>query len=93
MFAFPSTKEGFGLAAMEALAAGVPVVVRDLPVFHEVFGAAVAYASDPIGLAAALDDASASPDPARAEAGRALARAHTWSDAAARHVAFYESLA
>lgn len=26
VFAFPSTKEGFGLAAMEALAAGVPLV-------------------------------------------------------------------
>ena len=39
VFAFPSTKEGFGLAAMEALAAGVPVVVRDLPVLREVFGA------------------------------------------------------
>ena len=46
VFAFPSTKEGFGLAAMEALAAGVPVVVRDLPVLREVFGDAVRYASD-----------------------------------------------
>ncbi|WP_343943816.1 MSMEG_0565 family glycosyltransferase, partial [Pseudonocardia zijingensis] len=36
VFAFPSTKEGFGLAAMEALAAGVPLVVRDLPVLREV---------------------------------------------------------
>jgi glycosyltransferase-like protein len=34
-FAFPSTKEGFGLAAMEALAAGVPLVTRDLPVLRE----------------------------------------------------------
>jgi hypothetical protein len=34
--AFVSVKEGFGLAAMEALAAGVPVVARDLPVLHEV---------------------------------------------------------
>jgi len=91
-FAFPSTKEGFGLAAMEALAAGVPVVVRDLPVLREVFGPAVGYGTDPAALAAALLDAIKEPDPARREAGRALAAAHTWSAAARRHVAFYRSL-
>ncbi len=41
VFAFPSAKEGFGLAAMEALAAGVPVVTRDLPVLRD--GTATAY--------------------------------------------------
>ena len=47
---FPSTKEGFGLAAMEALAAGRPVVTRDLPVLREVFGDTVRYASTPDGV-------------------------------------------
>jgi glycosyltransferase-like protein len=88
VFAFPSTKEGFGLAAMEALAAGVPVVTRDLPVLREVFGASVRYATDARTLATALADAVAGPtDP---EAGRALARRHTWEAAARAHVAFYE---
>lgn len=36
-FAFPSTKEGFGLAAMEALAAGDPLVMSNLPVLREIF--------------------------------------------------------
>lgn len=31
VFAFPSTTEGFGLAAVEAQAAGLPVVASDLP--------------------------------------------------------------
>lgn len=90
VFAFPSTKEGFGLAAMEALAAGVPVVTSDLPVLREVFGTAVRFARDvpelSAALGAALDDGS---DPV---AGRALAARYTWSAAARAHLAFYRSL-
>nr|MDT0656818.1 MSMEG_0565 family glycosyltransferase [Micromonospora sp. DSM 115978] len=91
-FAFPSVKEGFGLAAMEALAAGVPVVVRDLPVLREVFGSAVGYGADPPSLAAALLRAIKEPDPARRARGTALAQRHTWAAAAARHLDFYASL-
>ncbi|MEV6634640.1 MSMEG_0565 family glycosyltransferase [Actinoplanes sp. NPDC051470] len=91
-FAFPSTKEGFGLAAMEALAGGVPVVARDLPVLREVFGPAVLYGTGPDSLADSLRTAIVKPDPARAAAGRALAFAHTWTDAARRHLDFYRSL-
>jgi glycosyltransferase-like protein len=86
---FVSTKEGFGLAAMEALAAGVPVVARDLPVTREVFGDAVAYASDvpqiAAALAAALDGAGQD-----GAAGRELAARHSWAAAAAAHERFYE---
>ncbi len=93
VFAFPSTVEGFGLAAMEALAAGVPLVTRDLPVLREVFGGAARFGPDGPGLAAALGDALDHPDPALTAAGRALAASHTWAAAAERHLGLYRSLA
>jgi glycosyltransferase-like protein len=92
VFAFPSTKEGFGLAAMEALAASVPVIVRDLPVLREIFGDTVRYGTDPPSLARAIRRSIARPDPRRRAAGRTLAEAHTWSAAAHEHIELYRSL-
>lgn len=91
-FAFPSTVEGFGIAAMEALAAAVPLVARDLPVLREVFGATARFASDPQTMASQLRDALESPDLAQVSAGRALAAKHTWSRAAEEHLRLYHKL-
>jgi glycosyltransferase-like protein len=86
---FVSTKEGFGLAAMEALAAGVPVVARDLPVLREVFRDQVTYAADVPAIATALRDALDGDFAFRRDTGAELARSYSWDTAAAAHVAFY----
>jgi glycosyltransferase involved in cell wall biosynthesis len=76
---------------MEALAAGVPLVVSDLPVFREIFGAAATYATGPESLAAALHAAIG--DTSRAELGRHTAAAYTWDAAAEAHLDLYSHLA
>ena len=97
--AFPSVKEGFGLAVLEAMSAGVPVVTSDLPVFREylVHGrhALLVPVGDVPALAAALD--AALTDPAlRARlvsAGHELAASSTWQASARRHLEVYAGLA
>jgi glycosyltransferase involved in cell wall biosynthesis len=56
-FAFLSEYEGFGLTPLEALAAGVPIVVLDTPVAREIYGDAATYVprADPALIDAALD--------------------------------------
>ncbi len=92
VFAFPSTKEGFGLAALEALAAGVPLVVSHLPVLREIFASAARCAADPADLAAQLLAGLTDPDPGARQAGQALAARYTWSATAQHHLKLYRRL-
>ncbi|MCC6830325.1 MAG: MSMEG_0565 family glycosyltransferase [Thermoleophilia bacterium] len=91
VFAFPSVKEGFGLAALEAMSCGLPVVATDLEVFrsfleHERDGLLVP-AGDAGRLADALARVARDPDLARrlAAAGPVTARDHGWARSAAQH--------
>jgi glycosyltransferase involved in cell wall biosynthesis len=46
-FAFLSEYEGFGLTPLEALGAGIPVLVLDTPIAREIYGEAAVYATAP----------------------------------------------
>jgi glycosyltransferase involved in cell wall biosynthesis len=85
-FVLPSLYEGFGLTALEALAAGVPVVAADRGALPEVCGDAAQLVdpTDAEAVAAALERALDDPAPWRA-AGPPRAAPLTW-DATARGV-------
>jgi len=88
----PSVDEGFGLPVLEALAAGRPVVVSDIPVLHEVAGphAIAAAPGDPDALADALARAANAPDDDAARARRRTwARRLTWAACADRTLDVY----
>jgi glycosyltransferase involved in cell wall biosynthesis len=98
VLAFPSTKEGWGLAVLEAMSAGLPVVASDLPVFREYLrpgqDALMVPVDDAGALAAALgtvlDDAVLA-GRLRA-AGREVCARFTWARCAAEHQRIYADL-
>ncbi|HEU4977419.1 MAG TPA: glycosyltransferase, partial [Solirubrobacteraceae bacterium] len=90
----PSVAEGFGLAPLEAMALGVPVVAVRAPATEEVCGDAALYvgAGDPAELAATLGRLRADPGlrAERAARGRERAALFDWQASARAHVEAYE---
>lgn len=88
VFAFLSEYEGFGLTPLEALAAGVPIVVLDTAVAREVYGAAARYVAkgDVQATASALAELLIAPAAAAEQMMRApeILSRYSW-DAAAAH--------
>jgi glycosyltransferase involved in cell wall biosynthesis len=63
LFCFPSLWEGLGVALIEAMAAGLPIIASDLPPHREVLGEAgiLVKPGDPVALRRALDALLADP--------------------------------
>jgi len=96
MLVLPSHLEGFGLPVLEAMTAGIPVIVSNRGALPEVAGDAgqIVEPDDPEGFAEAMRRYLDDPAFAAAAAARGLARARTYSwDASARTLlAAYRSL-
>jgi len=96
VFVVPSIIEGFGLPALEVMAAGVPLVVSDAEALVEVTGdVALRFpATDSAVLAARIGELL--DDPGRAaecvRRGRARAQQFTWQRSAAHTLAVYNAL-
>ena len=63
VFVFPSMAETFGFPMVEAMRAGVPLVVSDIPVHREICGDAALYfrLSDPEDLASKIEELNSKP--------------------------------
>lgn len=93
---FPSLREGFGLAVLEAMACGTPAVVSRIAPFTEYLGGGSCAWADPddsasIAAAMALACQPGAAASLRVE-GHAVAARHTWTRSASQHLAIYQSI-
>ncbi len=96
-FVFPSVKEGWGLAVLEALASSLPVLTTDIEVFREYLDDDTALLVPPGNveqLAGALVRLADEPElrSRLAATGPAIAQRFTWEACASRHMEIYRSV-
>jgi glycosyltransferase involved in cell wall biosynthesis len=94
-FILPSASENFGIAAVEALAYGVPVIItREVGISDSVleYKAGIICDSDPVNLFQVLQDALDGPSGAMRNAARKLAHdKYSWQTIAKKLASFYNA--
>jgi glycosyltransferase involved in cell wall biosynthesis len=95
VMAMPSFCEGFGLPVLEAMMSGIPVILSDIPVFHEIAGDAALY-FDPYSLpsiAEAITQAVTRPEllETLVERGHRRAAQYSWELTAAGTLAAFRA--
>jgi glycosyltransferase-like protein len=96
VFCFPSTKEGWGLVVLEAIASGLPVITADQPPFTEFLSSKQALLVNPdspsaiaAAMLVALDSEAADQ---LVQHSQAVLPNYTWGRSASLHVTHYQTL-
>ncbi len=98
VLAYPSTKEGFGLVALEGLAADLPVVASSIPVFKEFLtdgvSALLPETGNPKAIADAIEAILLSKDlrTRLIAGGQSVLAGYTWEASADRHIQIYREV-
>jgi glycosyltransferase involved in cell wall biosynthesis len=91
MFVFPSTEEGFGLAVLEAMAAGLPCILSDLPALRENFDGSAIFVQpyDVEGFAQAILSLLSDHDKFKflQKEGKRIAKKYSWDNIARKELA------
>jgi glycosyltransferase-like protein len=95
-FVFPSTKEGWGLVALEAIASGLPLITSNYPPFTEFLNPDQALLVDPQSPSAIADAMKAILQPNLAnsliEQSQSILSTYTWEASARMHLEHYRQL-
>jgi glycosyltransferase involved in cell wall biosynthesis len=91
IFVLPSTEEGFGLAVLEAMAAGLPCILSDLPALRENFDGSAIFVKpfDVEGFVEAILSLLSDRNKFKSlqKEGKAIARKYSWDNIAKKELA------